>query len=156
MRVEPVAAPAIRRLYDNEMGTSDWIILQNEQAGKSDDATLTMENGPFDISGVTCSTNKMATLTLADSRFKGNSDSVLQLVIYSPENQKLTFSATSSGDFTKYYCQKQISPVDNWARFSLSPQDFRSESGILQNLSNIITFEIDGESKFLINSVLWV
>ena len=156
LRVEPVAAPAIRRLYDNEMGTSDWIILQNEQAGKSDDATLTMENGPFDISGVTCSTNKMATLTLADSRFKGNSDSVLQLVIYSPENQKLTFSATSSGDFTKYYCQKQISPVDNWARFSLSPQDFRSESGILQNLSNIITFEIDGESKFLINSVLWV
>ncbi len=156
LRVEPVAAPAIRRLYDNEMGTGNWIILQNERSEKSDDATLTMENGPFDISGVTCSTNKMATLTLADSRFKGTSDSVLQLVIYSPENQILTFSATSSADFTAYYCQKQISPVDNWTRFSLSPQDFRSKDGILQNLGNIITFEIDGESKFLINSVLWV
>ncbi len=155
LRVEPVAAPAIRRLYDNEMGTSDWIILQTEQS-PNDDATLSMENGPFDISGVTCSTNKMATLTLADSRFKGNSDSVLQLVIYSPESQTITFSATSALDFTTYYCQKQISPVDDWTRFSLSPQDFRSKDGMLQNLSNIITFEIDGESKFLVNSVLWV
>lgn len=155
LRVDPVAAPAIRRLYDNEMGTSDWIILQNENT-QVEEAALSMENGPFDISGVTCSTNKLATLTLADSRFKGSSDNVLQIVIYSPENQTITFSATSSTDLTTYYCRKKISPSDDWARFSLSPQDFRSKEGMLQNFSNIITFEIDGESKFLINSVLWV
>ena len=155
--VEAVPAPAIRRLYDNEMGVSDWIIMPSDKTTQSfEDETLSMEDGPFEISGVTCSTNKIATLTLADSRFQGNFNSVLQLIMFSPENQTITFAATSSLGFTKYYCTRNISPSDNWSKFSLSPQDFRSGDGTLQSFSNILTFEIHGESKFLVNSLLWV
>ena len=157
LNVEGTPAPAVRRLYDTEMGVSDWIIMPNATVSQNfEDEMLSMEDGPFEISGVTCSTNKMATLTLADSRFQGNFNSVLQLIMFSPEKQTITFAATSSKGFTKYYCTREISPVDNWTKFSLSPQDFRSGDGTLQNFSNILTFEISGESKYLINSLLWV
>jgi hypothetical protein len=143
-----------RRIYDSEMGVSEW------QAARAQAFTgenpLKTETGPFMIDGVTSDTNALSTFVLADKQYRGEPDASLQLTVFSPLDQTAEFIITAGKSFTRYSCFKKLSPGEGWFKISLPAQEFRSPDGFLEDFNEVIVFEVRGESKFLINSVLWV
>jgi hypothetical protein len=141
------AAPFTKKrlIYDQSSGTTEWI-------GKN----LSVMPGPFSILGITGGDNRLSTFILADERYKGGRDLSLQLTVYSFKEQSIKFSVISSEGFTRYECDKPVSPGDNWQKIALSCSDFRSPSGIFEDWAEAVIFEIAGDSAFLINSMLWI
>lgn len=138
-----------RLVYDSDMGLDDWLILSGR-------GTLSMEQGPFGIGGVTSSTGNLSTFKIGDFMYKGGRDNVLQLLIYSDTVQKIRFTVTDSASYTQFSAERNIAPGDNWMKFSLSAEDFKSAEGSLPGWENVVNFEISSSGGTLINSVIWV
>ncbi|MDR2202433.1 MAG: hypothetical protein LBP26_06740 [Clostridiales bacterium] len=141
------ASPLVQKrlVYDQSGGVTEWV-------GKE----LALAPGPFAILGVTSADNRLSTFALADERYKGGPGLSLQLTAYSFIEQSLTFSVTSSRGFTRFECERKLSPGDNWQKLTFSHSDFRSQFGTPDGWNEVIIFEIKGGSKFLINSMLWI
>lgn len=153
MGVDASAINSSRLIYDSDMLLDTWLVLNNTSA----ENTLKMSGGPFDIQGISSSTNSLSTFKVGDKQYRGSRDNVLQLIVYSPQSQSVTLSVTeNNANYTEYFYTFKASPSDNWAKLSLSASDFKSADGTLSGWENVVKFNVKSESAVLINSMLWV
>ncbi len=153
LNVSAAALTFKRLIYDSSMALSDWLVLYNP-GGKSVD--LSMEKGPFDLEGITSPSHVLSTFRLADPQYRGKSDSVLQVTVYSPKAQTVLFHITASEKPVKYSCKKELTPESAWTKLTFSPNDFKSATGSLSEWNDVLTFDIASKDTVLVSSVLWV
>lgn len=148
LKIKPVPIIKKRLIYDSDMGVDDFFSL-------GFDYIPAIKEGPFNISGI--SANKgFCTYKLGDIAFRGERDSVLQFLMFSPVNQKVKFSVTDGELFNSYTCEKNISPDTDWTKIMISPSDLKSDEGTLDGWDKAIFLRIDAEEEILISSLLWV
>jgi hypothetical protein len=140
-----------RLIYDSTLGLSDWMVLYNP-GGKS--VRLSLEKGPFGLEGIYSPSGLLSTFRLADPQYRGKSDSVLQLTLYSGAAQTVSFHITVGE--RKYTAKRELAAAEAWSKQSFSPNDFKSQTGGLSDWDGVLTFEIESASKLLVNSALWV
>jgi len=146
----PMLQPA-RRVYDSDMGLSDWLIDSPQTS-----AQLLLDTGPFDLSGITSTAHKLSTFRLCDPQFKGSADASLQLTLYSPIKQTVLIHVLSAQSHVAYTCAQELSADDKWTKWIFSASDFKSAEGALQAWDEVLTFSIESTATVLVNSLLWV
>jgi len=140
-----------RLIYDSDNGLSEWMIPNNVSASK-----LSMQNGPFELEGISSEVHRLITFRLADPQYRGPEDATLQLMLYSPQKQNITFTIQSSQNLACFECVKEVVSNHQWVKLTLTTKDFKGSTGHLSRWDDVLTFEIGGEDTYLINSVLWV
>ncbi len=140
-----------RLLYDSDSGTDDFV---SPQGG---DEAVVMRGGAYGIEGVCSLSGELATYKFSDIQFKAEPDSVLQLIVYSDVEQELSFSVRTEEDDgdVEYVCVKKLEKDNNWTKFTLSADEFKSCEGALYSFADAIYFSVRGE-KLLVNTMLWV
>ncbi len=140
-----------RLLYDSDSGTDDFV---SPQGG---DEAVVMQGGAYDIEGVCSLSGELATYKFSDIQFKAEQDSVLQLIVYSDVEQELKFSVRTEEDEgnVEYVCVKKLEKDNNWTKFTLSADEFKSSEGALDSFKGAIYFSVRGD-RLLVNTMLWV
>ena len=147
LKITPATIVKQRLIYDSDMGVDDFFAVNPSE-------NPILKNGPYDISGVS-SKSGLCTYKIGDVMFSGSRDSLLQLLVFSPVNQTVTFSVTEEGSYNTYVCSKSVSPETDWNKLLLSPTDFKSSEGNLSGWDRAIFLRIDYKEEILINSLLW-
>ena len=142
-----------RLIYDSGMGLSDWLIL-NSSGGSNH--KLSLQKGPFELEGITSPSHSLTTFRLADPQYKGRADSTLQLTLFSPTAQTVSFIVTASDRLSKYTYIKELAINKAWVKLTLSPGDFKGTRGSMINWQEVLTLEIKSAETVLVNSLLWV
>ena len=140
-----------RLIYDGDMGTDDWAMENNEAP--------VMKEGPFGISGVSAH-KKIFTYKLADARYRGPEEGLLQIMFCSKVKQTVKFSVCDA-NLRVYSCIADADISRGWITKSLSKEDFKSEGGEIEGVSlslwrDAVTFEVEASEPVLISSLLWV
>ena len=140
-----------RLLYDSDGGTDDFV---SPQGG---DEAVEMRKGAHDIEGVCSLSGELATFKFGDEQYKADTGSVLQLIVYSDKEQDIEFTVRTSerGGEVEYVCRKKLEKDNNWTKFTLSAEEFKSREGALDTFSDAIYFSIRAD-ELLINTMLWV
>lgn len=134
-----------RKIYDGSMGKDGWT---SRQGGE-----IKTVKGPYDIEGVTSTTNSLITFKPGDPLFAVSADIILQLMLCG-KPQKISVMVREKKNV--YSCQVEITNPDDWHTFSLSHMNFKGLNGMLLNWSNISMLELTSKENFTIGSVLWV
>lgn len=144
-----------RLVYDTDMGTDDWLIM-NASVGKSYE--LSISTGGNGISGITSSANTLSTLKIGDENTSGERDSLLQLLVYSFSLQTLTITVTCKNEHgtSSYSALKRPEAYEEWTKITLSASEFKSHDGPMQGWDKAVCITISGEDKLLVNSLLWI
>lgn len=139
-----------RLIYDSDSGTDDFVSVSG-----GDD--LIMKKGAFDIDGVCSPSGELATYKIGDVQYAAEPDSVLQLILYGEKEQEIAFSVrtVAAGGTTEYVCKKKLGRDNNWTKFTLNAEEFKSKEGALTSFSKAVYFSVRGEN-ILVNSMLWV
>ena len=148
LRILPSTITKRRLIYDSDMGIDDFFTTQS-------DIKPEIKEGPFSINGI-CSENGLCTYKLGDVAYSGTPDSVLQLLMYSPVEQDVTFSVTDCDQFNTYKTTKHISPDTDWTKIMISSSDLKSQDGTFPGWHRIIFLRIDSREEIIINTMLWV
>ncbi len=140
-----------RLIYDGDMGVDDWAMEDNVQP--------VMKSGPYDIAGVVAQ-KKLFTYKLADSRFLGPEEGLLQIMFCTMVKQRIKFTVIDF-DQKAYSLYIDADFRQGWITKSLGREDFKSEDvdfkGSLPSWRNAVIFEITPSSGVvLISSLLWV
>lgn len=153
MGIKEVDVIKTRLIYDTDMGIDDWMIN-----GKGYGGELEVVLGGNEIPGITSSVNSLTTLKIGDVHTCGERDSLLQLLVYSYSGQKLTFKVVCYDDdsYDEYVFIGDEIGCDEWTKITLSADDFRSESGVMDGFDKAISFTVESEGKLLVNSLLWI
>lgn len=140
-----------RLLYDSDGGTDDFVSPQG--GGEA----VAMLKGAYDIEGVCSLSGELATYKFGDTGFRAEPDSVLQLIAYSDTEQEIEFTVRTyeRGGKVPYVCKKKLEKGNNWTKFTLSADEFKSREGALESFEKAIYFSIRGE-RLLVNTMLWV
>lgn len=155
--VTDTPAPSTRLLYDSDMGTDDWVSL-SPLAGAN---PLSMMQGPFGLTGVSSALGTMSTFKPGDACYRVGSE-LLQIMIYSPTEQDVTFTVTAEGGsgenarYAEYYHTERLYPADNWRKITLRPEDFKSPCAVCPDWTNIVNFRADSDAPVAIASMIWV
>ncbi len=139
------AGIAHRKIYDGSMGTDCWA-TQNG-------GTIRLVQGPYGIDGVTSDTKNLVTFKPGDPLFKVPTDTLLQIML-AGKPQTVTIRVNDGEN--KYSCYVDIANAEDWHKFSLAHNNFKSDYGTLCNWSKILTLEFSSDEEFTIGSVLWV
>lgn len=134
-----------RKIYDGSMGKDGWTARLGGE--------VKQVKGPFDIEGVTSTTNSLITFKPGDPLFKVSPDIILQIMLCGAP-QKVSIIVREKKN--AYSCQVEIPDSDNWHKFSLSHMNFKGANGMLLNWSNVSMFEITSKESFTVGSLLWV
>ncbi|WP_251616119.1 hypothetical protein [Pumilibacter muris] len=148
LKIKPTVITKRRLIYDSDMGVDDFFAAEEKFVPE-------VKEGPFSIGGISASKG-LCTYKLGDVAFSGSRDSVLQLLMFSPVAQEVTFSVTDEEHFTTYSCKKFISPETDWTKIMLQVSDLKSNEGYLSGWDKAILLRIDAEEEVLISSLLWV
>lgn len=146
-----------RLVYDTDMGTDDWLIMNmNKTGGKSYD--LSIATGGNGITGITSSANTMSTLKIGDVSTSGARDSLLQLLVYSFALQTLTITVTCRTEHgtSTYSALKRPEAYEEWTKITLSASEFKSLDGPMPGWDTAVSLTISGENTLLVNSLLWI
>lgn len=146
--ISPTTILRRRLIYDSDMGIDDFFSVNKE-------FPPAIKEGPFGITGI-CAQKGLCTYKLGDVMFRGSPDGVLQLLLYSPVEQDVTFYVIDDDQFNTYTCVKHVSPLTDWTKIMLSISDFKSGEGVLPGWHRAIYLRIDAESEIVISSLLWV
>lgn len=144
-----------RLIYDGDMGTDDW----SEEASMTAADTLSVKEGPFGISGVTSGAGALATYKLGDPAFSGKEGYLLQIMIYSPEAQTVTFTvaaAAAGRGYAEFSRSVNLEPGDNWRKLTLEASDFKSPYGVCGGWEDVFGMRIMSASPVIVASMLWV
>ena len=123
---------------------------------------LSVMKGPFGINGVSSSTGNLSTFKIGDPASSGKNGWILQLMVYSMEEQDVSFVVTeciSDEDKTKYVeftRAERLYPADNWRTLNLSERDFKSSYGGQLNWDDAVYLQVKSDSPIAIARVLWV
>lgn len=148
LKIVPSKIAKKRLIYDSDMGIDDFFCAEsNTKPG--------MKEGPFGISGI-CASKGLCTYKLGDVVFSGSPDGVLQLLLFSPVTQNVTFTVTDGELFNTYSCTKSVSPDTDWTKIMLSISDLKSNEGTLTGWDKAIFLRIDANEEIIISSLLWV
>ena len=147
LKITPSTIVKQRLIYDSDMGIDDFFAVNPSE-------NPILKQGPYDICGVS-SKSGLCTYKIGDVVFSGSRDSLLQLLVFSPIKQTVTFSVTEEGSYNTYVCTKSVSPENDWNKLLLSPTDFKSNEGNLSGWDKAIFLRIDYKEELLINSLLW-
>ncbi|MCH5161907.1 MAG: hypothetical protein J1G38_00260 [Clostridiales bacterium] len=134
-----------RLIYDGSMGKDVWL---SPRGGKA-----RVETGPFGINGVVCDENTMVTFKPGDFLYHASRDALLQIIV---NGKCTTMTVTVSDGKERYMSTVKISNSEEWHKFTLSHNDFKSKIGPLADWSKIILFKLEADDTFIISSVLWV
>ncbi len=147
MGVLPEKLKHNRLVYDSDMGVDDWTAEGN--------AAPQMNEGPFEIKGVSAE-KPLITFKLADVRYRGAEGKLLQVMFYSPVQQKVTFVITDAFKRT-FECVVEADNRQGWITKNFSVQDFKAQNTASLDWREVVTFEVRPESKsVLVSSMLWV
>lgn len=147
-----------RLVYSGEMGKDDWIVMSDNVKKNM----LSVMKGPFGINGVSSSTGNLSTFKIGDPASSGKNGWILQLMVYSMEEQDVSFVVTeciSDEDKTKYVeftRAERLYPADNWRTLNLSERDFKSSYGGQLNWDDAVYLQVKSDSPIAIARVLWV
>lgn len=147
MRILPATIVKRRLIYESEMGIDDFF------SGEVS-SNLYMKKGPFEIDGI--AGKQVCTYKIGDEAYSGYPDSVLQLLLFSPVEQNITFSVIDEYQFKTYTCTKHVTPQNDWSKLMLSVSDFRSSDGPFIGWNSAIFLQIGAEEEFIVSSLLWV
>lgn len=141
------AVPAIRRrlIYDGSMGTDTWTTTGSD--------SISLKSGPFDIMGVTSENNTLITYKSGDMLYRAEHGALLQLLV-SGACKNLTITVSDGTD--EYVCLTEISSPDEWNKLTLSPNDFKSSNGPLEEWESVVMIKFSGDDELIISSALWV
>lgn len=131
-------------IYDASMGKDVWT---SRGGGK-----IEIKNGPFDISGVSSTTNSLISFKPSDLLYRTDSDSILQIII-SGKPQTVTIELTEEDE--KYYSQFEIPAGESWHKITLSLRDFKGTNPLTE-WNSITVLEFKATDEIIISSVLWV
>lgn len=145
LNIKEKTGVAHRKIYDGSMGTDCWT--------SRDGGIITQVQGPYGIDGVQSSTNSFTTFKPGDPLFKVSEDTMLQIML-AGESQTITISVRDKSAI--YTCTIEISETEDWNKISLAHNNFKSESGMLTDWSNILMLEFRSDKHFVIGSVLWI
>lgn len=141
-----------RLIYDGDMGVDDWAMNEN--------VAPVMQNGPYGIRGVVAN-KKLYTYKLADTRFRGPEEGLLQIMFCTKVKQSVKFTiCDKSSRAYSFYIEADLR--QGWITKSLSKEDFKAgdadfEGVALPSWRDAVTFEIEPSSgTVLISSLLWV
>lgn len=148
LHIKPTVINKHRLIYESDMGTDDFFSIDESFIPE-------VKEGPFGIGGI-CAYKGLCTYKLGDVAFSGESDSVLQFLIYSPIAQNVTFYVTDEDNFNTYSCTKFLTPDTDWTKIMLSISDLKSSEGALSGWNKAILLRIDAQYEILISSLLWV
>lgn len=141
-----------RLIYDSDMGIDDWAMEDNVQPQ--------MQDGPYGISGVVAE-NKLYTFKLADSRFRGPEEGLLQIMFCTKVKQRIKLSVVDA-NLRAYSLYIDADYRQGWITKSLSKEDFKTDDVDFEGVSlpswrDAVTFEIAPPNGIvLISSLLWV
>ncbi|MDE6293977.1 MAG: hypothetical protein K2L88_05075, partial [Clostridiales bacterium] len=134
-----------RKIYDGSMGEDGWT--------SRDGTPIQQIKGPYDIDGVTCKSGSLITFKPGDPLFRVPPDTLLQIMLCG-EPQTVTIAVCDKT--SKYECTVDIKNNDDWHQFSLSHMNFKGQSGMLADWSQILLLEFTSDKQFILGSVLWV
>ena len=136
------------------MGTDTWLVSRS----KFISAHISIEEGSKGIKGVTSSVNSLSSLNIGDVHTCGDRDSVLQLLVYSDEQQIIDVDITCciNETYFTYSVKKKITSFGEWSKINFSASDLRNETGTMLGWDNAICITVNSEKKLLINSLLWI
>lgn len=136
-----------RLVYDSDMGTDDWIMLSGDKP--------IMKQGPFGIEGVSA-VKPLVTFKLADVRYKGLDEAVLQIMFCAKEKaQRVKFVITDAKK-RRYVCQKEVDSRQGWITQSFAADDFKLQNESL-SWEDVVAFEVEPDGgEVLVSSMLWV
>lgn len=133
-----------RVIYDANMGKDVWT---SRGGGK-----IELKNGPFEICGVTSSTNSLISFKPSDVLYRTDSDSILQIII-SGKPQTVRIELTEEEE--QHYCEFEIPEGESWHKITLSLRDFKGTNPLTE-WNNITVLEFKATDEIIISSVLWV
>lgn len=136
---------AHRKIYDGSMGTDCW----TAQNG----GTVRLVQGPYGIDGVTSDTRSLVTFKPGDPLFKVPTDTLLQIML---AGKPQTVAVRVNDGENEYTSLVDITNSEDWHKFSLAHNNFKSDFGTLCNWSRILTLEFSSDEDFTVGSVLWV
>lgn len=145
LRITARGGVAHRKIYDGSMGKDCW----TSRIG----GNISLIQGPYGIDGVTSDKNSMLTFKPGDPLFKVPADTILQIMA-AGKPQSLTVKVSDKSNV--YTCQAEITNSDDWHKFSLSHDNFKSVNGTLPDWSQIVALEFESDEQFIIGSALWV
>lgn len=134
-----------RLIYDGSMGADVWISPHG--------GAVQAESGPFDIDGVSGGGNKLVTFKPGDMLYRAEGDNLLQILI---SGKCSDVKVTVSDGEDNYVCVIKLPNSEEWHKFTLSQNDFKSANGPLYSWANVIMLRLEADDAFIVNSVLWV
>jgi len=143
--------PFKRLIYDTDKGTSNVFIPNSTKK----EHELLIKEGPLELSGLTSTSNKVGSFVLADKEFKPTTNLELQFMMFSKEAQEITFSILCAKTLNYYFCQKPKAAGSGWEKLTVSPEDFKSDTGNLKDWNTALLLTIESQKEVLINSILW-
>ena len=152
MGVDEVEIVRTRLIYDVDMGTDNWMI------GKRGLGEIAIEETQSGIKGITSSVNSLTTLKIGALHTHGDRDGALQVLLYSAcaQTLKIEVACKTANGYLTYSVDKWIGLEREWTKVTLSAQDLHSETGAMRGWDEAVGITVNGENKFLINSLLWI
>lgn len=143
-----------RLVYETDMGPDSWMITKKTDLF----GEVYMAEGHNGIQGVTSSINTLTTLKIGDLHTRGETDNLLQLLVYSKTKQTVILEATckENDGYYPYTYEAHLSSFGEWAKITLSASEFKSETGPMESWANAVKLTITSEDTLLINSLLWI
>ncbi len=153
MGVDETQVVRSRLIYEVDMGTTDWLIMDKRGFGE-----ISIKSSEVGIEGVTSSVNSLTTLKIGDLHTCGDRDGSLQLLVHSEEEQTITLSVVcrSENGYIVYECNKRLVSYGEWSKITLSSDELRSKNGLMHGWDDAVGITVRSEKKLLINSLLWI
>lgn len=134
-----------RKIYDGSMGCDGW--------SARDGGAVRLVMGPYDIEGVTSTTNSLITFKPGDPLFQVSADTLLQIMV---SGKPQTISIVARNKTESYTCRIELKNENDWCTFSFSHMNFKSATGTLTDWSEVLLLEFCSDEQFILGSVLWV
>jgi hypothetical protein len=146
--------PKTRLIYQADMGAEAWLVSKSNEVN-AEIRVLSDKNG---IMGVTGSTNSITTMKIGDEFTAGESDSLLQVFLFSEECQEIEIEVVcrESEHYSTFNCYKKIEICGEWIKLTVSPEEIKSGNGTMESWDNAVSITFNSEKTLLINSLLWI
>ena len=133
-----------RVIYDSSMGKDVWTARNG--------GIIETKNGPYELVGVTSTSNSLISFKPGDVLYRTDSDSILQIII-SGKQQTITVELSDENDL--YASRFELPGGDNWHKITLSLHDFKGANP-LTDWNKIKILEFKATEEIIISSILWV
>ncbi len=162
-----LSVPTVRKqkiLYNGMMGKDTFFPSAKFEAESFVDCFLEgdpvlVQKGPNGIDGIT-SMFPLSTHKIANSTFRGEAEQLLLFDLYSLTAQTVRVELRSNcglEDEQIFVATREAVGGEIWEKMEFSAKDFKTADGLsLQDFSRCTFLSISGETKVVINNMLWL